>query len=164
MLKACLQTPINAFIINTLQCIFGYIFIITFFNRVFHAFYTVFRIVFRVVFLIVCIVIRFFIRCREDSRSDYFFSCLHSLFLAASSSFATGGGTLLRKLILITHHLIQIQASEISVLRYDKQVKVFNEMLQIFHCSPPLFSQQIQFVKIVFVFLLPSQEQYHLNI
>ena len=75
---------------------------------------------------------------REDSRSDYFFSCLHSLFLAASSSFATGGGTLLRKLILITHHLIQIQASEISVLRYDKQVKVFNEMLQVFHCSPPI--------------------------
>ena len=29
-----------------------------------------------------------------------------------------------------------------QVLHYDKQVKVFNEMLQIFHCSPPLFSQQ----------------------
>ena len=98
LLKACLQIPINTFIINALQCVFGYIFIITFFNRVFHAFYTVFRIAFRVVFLIACIVIRFFIRRREDSRSDYFFSCLHSLFLAASSAFATGGGTLLESL------------------------------------------------------------------
>ena len=69
-----------------------------------------------------------------------------------------------KSILTIGTPLIQIQASEISVLHYDKQVKVFNEMLQIFHCSPPLFSQQIQFVKIVFVFLLPSQEQYHLNI
>ena len=79
LLNACLRTLINTFIINILNRIFGYIFIITFFNRIFHAFCTV--------FLIVCFVIRFFICCHQHSRSDYFFSYLPSLFLAASSAF-----------------------------------------------------------------------------
>ena len=37
-------------------------------------------------------------------------------------------------------------------------------MLQIFHGSSPLIGQQIQFVKIMFVFLLFSQKQYRFKI
>lgn len=49
LLKACLQTPINTFIINTLQCIFGYIFIITF-SIVFFMHFTLFSALFSVLF------------------------------------------------------------------------------------------------------------------
>ena len=37
-------------------------------------------------------------------------------------------------------------------------------MLQIFHGNSPLIGQQIQFVKIMFVFLLFSQKQYRFKI
>ena len=64
----------------------------------------------------------------------------------------------------ISHHLVQIQTSEIPVLCNEKQIEVLNKMLQIFHGSSPLIGQQIQFVKIMFVFLLFSQKQYRFKI
>ena len=40
-------------------------------------------------------------------------------------------GTLLGKFALISHHLVQIQTSEIPVLCNEKQIEVLNKMLQI---------------------------------
>ena len=87
-------------------------------------------------------------------RRSCFCRCFHRTFLTASPSLTAGSGTLLGKFALISHHLVQIQTSEIPVLCNEKQIEVLNKMLQIFHGSSPLIGQQIQFVKIMFVFLL----------
>ena len=101
--------------------------------------------------------------CRRCRRSC-FCRCFHRTFLTASPSLTTGSSTLLGKFALISHHLVQIQTSEIPVLCNEKQIEVLNKMLQIFHGSSPLIGQQIQFVKIMFVFLLFSQKQYRFKI
>ena len=101
--------------------------------------------------------------CRRCRRSC-FCRCFHRTFLTASPSLTAGSGTLLGKFALISHHLVQIQTSEIPVLCNEKQIEVLNKMLQIFHGSSPLIGQQIQFVKIMFVFLLFSQKQYRFKI
>ncbi len=101
--------------------------------------------------------------CRRCRRSC-FCRCFHRTFLTASPSLTAGSGTLLGKFTLISHHLVQIQTSEIPVLCNEKQIEVFNKMLQIFHGSSPLIGQQIQFVKIMFVFLLFAQKQYRFKI
>ena len=97
-------------------------------------------------------------------RRSCFCRCFHRTFLTASPSLTAGSGTLLGKFALISHHLVQIQTSEIPVLCNEKQIEVLNKMLQIFHGSSPLIGQQIQFVKIMFVFLLFSQKQYRFKI
>ena len=97
-------------------------------------------------------------------RRSCFCRCFHRTFLTASPSLTTGSSTLLGKFTLISHHLVQIQTSEIPVLCNEKQIEVLNKMLQIFHGSSPLIGQQIQFVKIMFVFLLFSQKQYRFKI
>ena len=101
--------------------------------------------------------------CRRCRRSC-FCRCFHRTFLTASPSLTAGSGTLLGKFALISHHLVQIQTSEIPVLCNEKQIEVLNKMLQIFHGNSPLIGQQIQFVKIMFVFLLFSQKQYRFKI
>ena len=101
--------------------------------------------------------------CRRCRRSC-FCRCFHRTFLTASPSLTTGSSTLLGKFTLISHHLVQIQTSEIPVLCNEKQIEVLNKMLQIFHGSSPLIGQQIQFVKIMFVFLLFAQKQYRFKI
>ena len=97
-------------------------------------------------------------------RRSCFCRCFHRTFLTASPSLTAGSSTLLGKFALISHHLVQIQTSEIPVLCNEKQIEVLNKMLQIFHGSSPLIGQQIQFVKIMFVFLLFSQKQYRFKI
>ena len=76
-------------------------------------------------------------------RRSCFCRCFHRTFLTASPSLTTGSSTLLGKFTLISHHLVQIQTSEIPVLCNEKQIEVLNKMLQIFHGSSPLIGQQI---------------------
>ena len=124
-----------------------------------------FRVDFPVIIHARCITVFPFV----DSAPSYcrrscFCRCFHRTFLTASPSLTAGSGTLLGKFALISHHLVQIQTSEIPVLCNEKQIEVLNKMLQIFHGSSPLIGQQIQFVKIMFVFLLFSQKQYRFKI